>query len=51
MELEAETFHAAVAAAYERLAELEPERVRVLDAGASPEDVLAQALRELEDLR
>ena len=51
MELQDETFHAAVAAAYERLAELEPERVRVLDAAASPEDVLAQALRELEDLR
>ena len=51
MEREDETFHAAVAAAYERLAELEPERVRVLDAGGSPQDVLAQALAELEDLR
>jgi dTMP kinase len=50
LESEQEEFFAAVADGYRRLAEAEPERVRVIDAGGSPEEVLAAALRELEDL-
>jgi dTMP kinase len=50
LESEDPEFFARVAAAYEALARAEPERVRVLDAAKSEDDVLAAALAELEDL-
>jgi dTMP kinase len=50
LENEGEAFFAKVAAAYDRLAREEPERVRVIDASLSPAEVLAAALRELDDL-
>jgi dTMP kinase len=51
LEREAEPFFAAIAQAYAQLAAAEPARVRVLDAGAAPEQVLAAALAALDDLR
>lgn len=50
LEQEGESFFAAIAAAYERLAETEPERIRVLDATLPPEQLLAQALAAIDDL-
>jgi dTMP kinase len=50
LEREDGTFFAAIGAAYDALAAAEPDRVRVLDASASPADVLAEAVRALEDL-
>ena len=50
LEREAEPFFAAIAAAYDELAAGDPERIRVLDAGAPPQEVLAQALAALLDL-
>ena len=50
LELEDEVFFGAIATAYDRLAEAEPERIRVLDAHAEPGAVLAAALAALEDL-
>ena len=50
LEREADPFFAAIAAAYAQLAADEPARVRVLDASASPERVLADALDALADL-
>lgn len=50
LELEGERFFAAIADAYEQLARAEPERIRVLDAEQSAEQVLAQALAALEDI-
>jgi dTMP kinase len=50
LEREGEGFFDAIAGAYEDLAQAEPERIRVLDATEAPEDVLAAALREVEDL-
>jgi dTMP kinase len=50
LELEDEAFFAAIARCYDELAAAEPERFRVLDAAAAPEDVLAAALAALEDL-
>ena len=50
LELEAEVFFRAIAAAYDRLAEAEAERIRVLDARAEPDSVLAAARAALEDL-
>jgi dTMP kinase len=47
LEREAAGFFAAVAAAYDALAAAEPERFAVVDASASPDDVLAQALAAL----
>ena len=43
-------FFADVAQAYDRLAEADPARFRVLDASLSPSDVLVSALKALEDL-
>lgn len=43
-------FHAAVAAAFERLAEEEPARFRRVDASGSAEEVTARALAAIEDL-
>jgi dTMP kinase len=50
LEREHDDFFAAIAAAYDALAAAEPERFRVLDAGASPEAVLAAALAALADV-
>ena len=44
LEREPEGFFEAVAAAYDRLAEAEPERFRVLDATRPPDEVLTAAL-------
>jgi dTMP kinase len=50
METLPDEFFAAVAAAYEQLAQEEPERVRRLDAGQPAKAVLEAAMRELEPL-
>jgi dTMP kinase len=50
LELEDEPFFAAIAQAYEALAEAEPHRIRPLDATGSPDAVLAAALVALADL-
>jgi dTMP kinase len=50
LEQEQHEFFAAIVAAYDDLAQAEPARIRVVDASASPDHVLAAALRELEDL-
>lgn len=50
MERESEGFFAAIAAAYEQLAEAEPERIRVIDARQPPELVLRDALAAVADL-
>ena len=39
-----------MAEAYERIAAAAPERVRVIDAGGSPEQVLAEALEAVTEL-
>ncbi|MES2338462.1 MAG: dTMP kinase [Pseudomonadota bacterium] len=43
-------FHAAVAAQFRRIAEREPDRVRLIDAAATPEVVTARLLEALADL-
>ena len=50
LEREGAGFFAAVARAYEQLAEAEPARYRVLDASQPRERVLADALAAIEDL-
>jgi dTMP kinase len=50
LEREGGAFFAAIGAAYDALADADPDRVRVLDASASPADVVAQAVRALDDL-
>jgi dTMP kinase len=50
LEREAEPFFAAIAAAYDELAAGDPGRIRVLDADAPAERVLALALDALADL-
>ena len=50
LEAEEDAFFARVAQAYEELAAAEPRRVRVLEAGRPPDEVLAAALAELSDL-
>jgi dTMP kinase len=50
LEREGECFYATIAAAYDELAREEPQRIRVIDAGGSPERVLADALAALADL-
>jgi len=50
LEQQGDAFFAAIADAYDRLAAQEPERVRVIDAGADPDAVLAAALEAIEDL-
>jgi dTMP kinase len=50
LEREDDSFFAAVARAYDRLAESEPARYRTLDASLPPEQVLADAWRAIEDL-
>jgi dTMP kinase len=50
LEREDDVFFERIAAAYGRLAETEPRRIRAIDADQPAEAVLAQALRELSDL-
>jgi len=50
LEREGDGFFEAIGAAYDELAAAEPERFRVLDAGASPDAVLAAALAAVSDL-
>lgn len=50
MEQAPEEFFARIAAAYDALAEAEPDRFRVLDAAAAPDLVLARALDALGDV-
>jgi dTMP kinase len=51
LELEADTFFAAIAAAYDGLAAREPERIAVIDAERAPAEVLAAALAALNQPR
>ena len=50
LEREGERFFSRIAAGYAELARSEPERIRILDATRPPEQVLAAAVSELEDL-
>ena len=50
LERSPEEFFGAVAEAYDRLAADEPERIRPVDAGRAPEEVLAEALAALDGL-
>jgi dTMP kinase len=50
LEREDDAFFDAIAGAYDALAAAEPERFRVLDAGAEPAVVLAAARAALADL-
>jgi len=50
LELEHESFHTRIAAAYAELAAADPQRIRTIDGGEPPERVLAAALQALEDL-
>jgi dTMP kinase len=50
LEREGENFYREIAAAYDLLARDEPQRIRVIDAAAAPEQVLADALAALADL-
>jgi dTMP kinase len=50
LEREDGAFFAAAASAYDALAAAEPDRIRVIDASAAPDAVLAASLRELDDL-
>lgn len=47
---EAEAFHQRVAEGYLRLAEEDPQRVRLIDAAGAPEEVHLRALAQLGDL-
>jgi dTMP kinase len=50
LEREGERFFARIAAAYDELARKEPARIRPIDAGQAPADVLRDALAAIEDL-
>jgi dTMP kinase len=50
LEREDERFFARIAAAYDGLAREQPERIRPIDAGQPPADVLRDALAAIEDL-
>jgi len=50
LEQEHESFFAEIATAYDELAAAEPERIRVLDASATPARVLFDALEQIADL-
>jgi dTMP kinase len=50
LEREGEDFFAAIGAAYDELAAGEPQRIRVIDAGQPPEQVLRDALAAVADL-
>jgi dTMP kinase len=50
-EAERDDFFDRIAGAYDALAAAEPERIRVIDATASPDEVLAAAVGEVADLK
>jgi dTMP kinase len=50
LEREGEGFFARIAAAYDELADEEPERIRTIDGGQAPAEVLRDALAAIEDL-
>jgi dTMP kinase len=50
LEREADAFFTAVADAYDALAAVEPQRIRIIDAAQPPAAVLAAALVAMEDL-
>jgi len=50
LEREGERFFAVIAAAYDELAREEPARIRPIDAGQAPADVLRDARAAIEDL-
>jgi dTMP kinase len=50
LEREDERFFAAIADAYDELARVEPERIRVIDSSQPPEQVLREAVAAIEDL-
>jgi dTMP kinase len=50
LEAERDEFFDRIAAAYDEMAAAEPERIRVIDATASPDEVLAAALAAVADL-
>ena len=50
LEQEADAFFAEIARCYDELAAAEPERIRVLDAGLPPAELLEDALQALSDL-
>jgi dTMP kinase len=50
LEREGEGFFAAIAAAYDELAQAQPQRIRTLDAEQQPPAVLREALAAVEDL-
>jgi dTMP kinase len=50
LEREGDDFFARIAAAYDELAHEEPARIRTIDAGQAPADVLREALAAIEDL-
>jgi dTMP kinase len=50
LEREAEPFFATIATAYDELAASDPERIRVLDAESTPDQVLVRALAAVADL-
>jgi dTMP kinase len=51
LELERDEFFERIAAAYRELADQDPDRFRVIDAARSPNAVVDDALRAIEDLR
>jgi len=50
LELERDEFFQRIAAAYRELADQDPDRFRVIDATRSPDTVVDEALRAIEDL-
>jgi dTMP kinase len=50
LEREGERFFARIAAAYDELADEEPERIHAIDGGQAPAEVLRDALAAIEDL-
>jgi dTMP kinase len=50
LERERDEFFDRIAAAYEQLAAADPDRFRTIDASRSPDEVLAAALDEIDDL-
>ena len=50
LENEGEDFFAAIADAYDELAQVEPERIRAIDASQPPERVLRDAFAAVADL-
>jgi dTMP kinase len=48
LEREGDPFFAAIARAYDELAQAEPDRFRVIDASLPPDEVLREALRNLD---